>query len=49
MTKFSLKQNPLSGVGSVHIKKSVKIAGLVLAGMMVVLVVFNGLQQSHVF
>jgi type IV secretion system protein VirB10 len=47
MTKFSLKQNPLSGVGSVHIKKSVKIAGLVLAGMMVVLVLLVIAQKGQ--
>lgn len=47
MTKFSLKQNPLSGVGSVHIKKSVKIAGLVLAGIMVVLVVLVIAQKGQ--
>ena len=47
MTKFSLKQNPLSGVGSVHIKKSVKIAGLVLAGIVVVLVVLVIAQKGQ--
>ncbi|TKF96434.1 hypothetical protein FCV67_24185, partial [Vibrio sp. F13] len=40
MSKFSMKVNPLSGVGSIHIKKGVKIAGWSVAAALVLVILY---------
>ncbi|WP_299141829.1 TrbI/VirB10 family protein [uncultured Vibrio sp.] len=49
MSKFSMKVNPLLGVGSIHIKKGVKIAGwsVVAALVLVILYVVAGKGQGR--